>query len=114
MMKDPETIPLLLSLCKLDYSSQMTAVKVLAELAEEPLNRVPLVGAATLPTLFECIHNGDDEMRFECARAIADLAEAIDNRVAIVYGGLEQILMCMMSEDDQVQEQGKQRCRQPS
>ena len=43
MMKDPETIPLLLSLCKLDYSSQMTAVKVLAELAEEPLNRVPLV-----------------------------------------------------------------------
>ena len=35
MMKDPETIPLLLSLCKLDYSSQMTAVKVLAELAEE-------------------------------------------------------------------------------
>ena len=72
------------------------------------------VGAATLPTLFECIHNGDDEMRFECARAIADLAEAIDNRVAIVYGGLEQILMCMMSEDDQVQEQGKQRCRQPS
>ena len=70
------------------------------------------VGAATLPTLFECIHNGDDEMRFECARAIADLAEAIDNRVAIVYGGLEQILMCMMSEDDQVQEQGKQRCRQ--
>ena len=45
---------------------------------------------------------------------IPDLAEAIDNRVAIVYGGLEQILMCMMSEDDQVQEQGKQRYRQTS
>ena len=47
MMKDPETIPLLLSLCKLDYSSQMTAVKVLAELAEEPLNRVPLVSTTS-------------------------------------------------------------------
>jgi len=107
MMEDPEIVPLLNSLCKQsDYSSRMTAVKVIAELAEEPKNRFPLYLAAVLPTLFELIRKGDDEMRFQCARAIADMAEAVELRVAIVYAGLEQILGCMLSEDDQVQEQG--------
>jgi hypothetical protein len=107
MMADPDTVPLLISLCKQsDYSSQMTAVKVIAELAEEAKNRTKLFRAAVLPTLFECIRKGDDEMRFQCARAIADMAEAVELRVAIVYAGLEQILECMLSEDDQVQEQG--------
>lgn len=107
MMADPEIVPLLNSLCKQsDYSSRMTAVKVIAELAEEPKNRLPLYLAAVLPTLFEQIRKGDDEMRFQCARAIADMAEAVELRVAIVYAGLELILDCMLSEDDQVQEQG--------
>ena len=107
MMADPETVPLLNSLCKQsDFSSRMTAVKVIAELAEEPKNRLPLYLAAVLPTLFELIRKGDDEMRFQCARAIADMAEAVELRVPIVYAGLEQILQCMLSEADHVQEHG--------
>lgn len=107
MMTEPDTVTLLNSLCKQsDDSSQMTAVKVIAELAEEPKNRLPLYLSAVLPTLFELIRKGDDEMRFQAARAIADMAEAVELRVAIVYAGLEQILECMLSEDDQVQEQG--------
>ena len=102
-----ETVPLLISLCKQrDYGSQMTAVKVIAELAEEAKNRKPLYLQAVMPTLFECIRKGDDEMRFQCARAIADMAEAVELRVGIVYAGLEQILECMLSDDDAVQEQG--------
>lgn len=107
MMADPETVSLLNSLCKQsDFSSRMTAVKVIAELAEEPKNRLPLYLAAVLPTLFELIRKGDDEMRFQCARAIADMAEAVELRVPIVYAGLEQILQCMLSEVDHVQEHG--------
>jgi hypothetical protein len=111
MMGESETVNLLISMCKhRDSQCQLTAVKVIAELAEEPRNRVPLVMAATLPALFQLMRiadrRGDDTISFQCARATADLAEAVDNRVAIVYGGLKEILTLMLSDDDHVQEQG--------
>lgn len=107
MMGESETVKLLISMCKhRDPQCQLSGVKVIAELAEEPKNRVALVREATLPALFQLMGHNDDAISFQCARAVADLAEAVDNRVAIVYGGLEQILKLMLSDDDNVQEQG--------
>jgi hypothetical protein len=173
MMEDPDTVPLLISLRKhADATAQLTAAKTLAELAEEPKNRVRrgassgssvttapscgvpsrpamrdgrpcrpivthpprprrqvnLVRLGILPSIFALMRQKDSDLQaritypsrappvaaplrgsvtydvpgngpqFQCARAMADLAEAIDNRIAIVYGGLDSMIALVRLE----------------
>lgn len=61
-----------------------TATTTLAELAEEPSIRVPMVQAGVLSALVSLVFElGVPAVRFEAARALADLAEAVDNRLVI-------------------------------
>ena len=78
--------PLLLKLLKQspDEFVLRTAATTLAELAEEPSVRVAMVEADVLSALSGLVFEmGQPAVRFEAARALADLAEAVDNRMVI-------------------------------
>jgi hypothetical protein len=100
MAQDPTTVPLLLSLFKFDYNTQITAARTIAELAEAPRNRPMLVAMKCVPTIIEFLPQGDEEMQFELARALADLAMAVDNRRPIVNcsGAIAELTAIMTDE----------------
>ena len=100
MAQDPATVPLLLSLFKFDYNTQITAARTLAELAEAPRNRPMLVAMGCVPCIIEYLPQGDEEMQFELARALADLAMAVDNRQSIVScpGAIAELTAKMTDE----------------
>lgn len=103
MAQDPTTVPLLLSLFKFDYNTQITAARTIAELAEAPRNRPMLVAMKCVPTIIEFLPQGDEEMQFELARALADLAMAVDNRLPIVScpGAIAELTAIMTDESGQ-------------
>jgi hypothetical protein len=100
MAQDPTTVPLLLSLFKFDYNTQLTAARTLAELAEAPRNRPMLVEMGCVPRIIEFLPQGDEEMQFELARALADLAAAVDNRRPIIScpGAIAELTAKMTDE----------------
>ena len=102
MAQDPNTVPLLLSLFKFDYNTQLTAARTLAELAEAPRNRPMLVDCGCVPLIIEFLAQGDEEMQFELARALADLASAVDNRLAIIncHGAMAELTERITGDDD--------------
>ena len=74
-----------------------------AELAEEPTVRVAMVQEGVLPALVALVFElGVPAVRFEAARALADLAEAIDNRLVIALrcGKALVSLLQVMEGDD--------------
>lgn len=104
MAQEPETVPLVLAMAKLsDYSTQSTAAKTLAELCEAPSNRLLLGELRVLPTMVDLIQQGDSQIQFDCVRGIADLSEAVDNRLEITFLCLAEIVNLLESEEENVQ-----------
>lgn len=103
MAQDPTTVPLLLSLFTFDYNTQITAARTLAELAEAPRNRPMLVTMNCVPHIIDLLPQGDEEMQFELARALADLAAAVDNRLPIVScpGAIAELTAAITDESSQ-------------
>lgn len=105
LCKENGAVHLILQMAKLrDNFIQFTAAQCLAELAEEPRNRRELLGYGVLPVFTSLARTGDPQTAFECARGIADLSEACDNRMLIVYTALRDILDMLSGDEDDVQE----------
>ena len=105
LCKEKGAVELMLQMAKLsDNFIQFTAAQCLAELAEEPRNRRELLGHGVLPVFTSLARTGDPQTAFECARGLADLSEACDNRIIIVYTALREILDMLRGDEDDVQE----------
>lgn len=105
LCKEKGAVHLMLQMAKLsDNFIQFTAAQCLAELAEEPRNRRELLGHGVLPVFTSLARTGDPQTAFECARGLADLSEACDNRIIIVYTALRDILDMLRGDEDDVQE----------
>jgi chemotaxis protein histidine kinase CheA len=105
LCKEKGAVHLMLQMAKLhDKFIQFTAAQCLAELAEEPRNRRELLGHGVLPVFTFLARTGDPQTAFECARGMADLSEACDNRTIIVYTALRDILDMLRGDEDDVQE----------
>ena len=102
---DPDLLPLLLSMCKIDDTTiQVAACQIIAEISELPTNRVAMVSAGVLPALSSLLRLDDSRVHRDAMRAMAALAEAVDNRVSMSYRAVESIASMLFNEDQAAQE----------
>eukprot|EP01051_Picozoa_sp_SAG22_P003574 SAG22_NODE_176_length_16162_cov_30.625910_7_plen_659_part_00 len=100
MVTEEQTLPLLLSMVSPhDYRVNRTTAKVLAELSEAWQNRVPLVNAGVLSAFSLLIGGGESKVQFECARALGDISEAVENRSRVAHEVLADLQDMLASED---------------
>ena len=87
ILEHPSNLPQLLSLAtgKLLVDASATIARVLAEVAEAWQNRVPLIKFGGVLTTIRALltTSWETSTKFDCARCLADLAEAVDNREVI-------------------------------
>eukprot|EP01052_Picozoa_sp_SAG31_P006031 SAG31_NODE_273_length_18667_cov_3.603619_16_plen_1034_part_00 len=103
MVTEEKTLPLLLSMASPgDYRVSRTTAKIIAELAEAWQNRVPLVKAGVLSAISLLIAGNELKVQFDCARALADLSEAVDNRSAIVHKAVHDLELLLNAADARV------------
>ena len=60
---------------------QQTGSRIICELAGAPSNRVMMLSDGVLPLMMGMLKSGNVLVQVECMSALADLAEAVDNRV---------------------------------
>eukprot|EP01052_Picozoa_sp_SAG31_P033629 SAG31_NODE_3825_length_3848_cov_1.551614_5_plen_224_part_00 len=64
-----------------------------------------MLSDGVLPVMMGMLRSGNPTIQGECMRALADLAEAVDNRVSLAYRGLDGILPILDSENRIAQEE---------
>jgi hypothetical protein len=108
ILEDPSNMPQLLSLAtgELLVDVSPTIARVLAELAEAWQNRVPLITGGVLTALSTLILTSwAPSTKFDSARCLADLAEAVDNREVIATTCLHVLAKLLKTEQSDAREQ---------
>lgn len=104
VVSDPEVLPLLLSMCKVDDSTvQVTAAHSLAEIAELPTTRVEMVTAGIVPAIINLLRVDDSRVHRDVMRTMAYLAESVENRESMTYRALNSIISMLWKEDQETQ-----------
>jgi hypothetical protein len=107
VMEEEGALALLLSTGKVhDEFVQATGSRIVCELAGAPVNRAKMIKEGVLDSILSMLRTGSVETQVECMRAMADLAEAIENRRPLAYRGLDAVVEAgvLVSEQEMLQE----------